>query len=99
MKKYVDVDLLKNEICKNKIMSRELIAQRILHIIDEQPAADVAEVKSGAWENMSEIGSAYVNTYRCSACGTTFWIDESPEDANYNYCPNCGAKMGKGQEC
>lgn len=35
-KKYIDVDLLKNEICKNKIMSRELIAQRILHIIDEQ---------------------------------------------------------------
>lgn len=44
MKKYVDVEKLKNEICKNKIMSRELIAQRILHIIDEQPAADVAEI-------------------------------------------------------
>lgn len=44
MKKYIDVDLLKNEICKNKIMSREFIAQRILHIIDNQPTADVEEV-------------------------------------------------------
>ena len=61
--------------------------------------SNVAEVKRGSWENMSEIDSAYVNTYRCSACGTTSWIDESPEDANYNYCPNCGAKMGKEQEC
>ena len=58
-------------------------------------AADVVEVKSGEWENMSEVDNAYVNTYRCSACGTTFWIDEIPKDVNYNYCPNCGAKMGE----
>ena len=95
MKKYIDADLLKNEICKNKIMSRELIAQRILHIIDNQPAADVAEFSHGKWENMTEVDSAYLNTYRCSDCGTTFWIDEIPEDANYNHCPNCGAKMDK----
>ena len=44
MKKYIDAEKLKNEICKNKLMSKELIAQRILHIIDEQPAADVAEI-------------------------------------------------------
>lgn len=95
MKKYIDVDLLKNEICKNKIMSRELITQRILHIIDNQPNADVEEVKHGKWENMTDIDSAYLNTYRCSACDTTFWIDEIPKDANYNYCPHCGAKMDK----
>lgn len=93
MKKYIDVDLLKNEICKNKIMSRELITQRILHIIDNQPAADVEKVNHRKWENMTDIDSAYLNTYRCSGCGTAFWIDEIPEDANYNHCPNCGAKM------
>ena len=97
MKKYIDADLLKNEICKNKIMSRELIARRILHIIDNQPAADVEEVNHRKWENMTDINSAYLNTYRCSGCGTTFWIDEIPEDANYNRCPNCGAKMDKEQ--
>ena len=42
--KYIDVEKLKNEICKNKLMSREIIAQQILHIIDEQPTADVAEI-------------------------------------------------------
>ena len=57
--------------------------------------ADVEEVKHGKWENMTDIDSAYLNTYRCSACGTTFWIDEIPKDANYNHCPNCGAKMDK----
>ena len=44
---------------------------------------------------MTDIDSAYLNTYLCSGCGTTFWIDEIPEDANYNHCPNCGAKMDK----
>lgn len=60
--------------------------------------ADFKEIVHGKWENMTDIDSAYLNTYRCSACGTTFWIDEIPKDANYNHCPNCGAKMDKEQE-
>lgn len=58
-------------------------------------ANNESEIVHGKWENMTEVNSAYLNTYRCSACGTTFWIDEIPEDANYNHCPNCGAKMDK----
>jgi|GEM_PF-691235 DNA-directed RNA polymerase subunit RPC12/RpoP len=106
MKKYVDADIVNlklKQICDNRNTSYGIQfggrAKDFAQLTDDIPAADVVEDKSGAWENMNEIDSAYVNTYRCSACGTTFWIDESPEDANYNYCPNCGAKMGKGQEC
>lgn len=55
----------------------------------------VTEIRHGKWENMTDVDSAYLNTYRCSVCGTTFWIDEIPEDANYNHCPNCGAKMDR----
>lgn len=101
-KKYIDVDLLKNEICKNKIMSRELIAQRILHIIDEQPTADVTEVKHGYWIDIPL--NVYNDMYgmnkhnkriKCSVC-TYAMPYEYPR---FHICPNCGAKMGKEQEC
>lgn len=94
MKKYIDMDLLKSEL-KDLNESERLYYMGVFDVINSQPAADVEEVKHGKWENMTDVDSAYLNTYSCSACGTTFWIDEIPEDANYNHCPNCGAKMDK----
>ena len=98
MKKYIDVDLLKNEICKNKIMSREFVAQRILHIIDNQSTADVAEVKHGNWIDvpLNVYDDRYgMNKYnlrtKCSVCEYAM----PREYPRFNICPNCGAKMDK----
>ena len=93
-KKYIDVDLLESEL-EDWDKSGRLYYMGVFDVINSQPAADVEEVNHRKWENMTDIDSAYLNTYRCSGCGTTFWIDEIPEDANYNRCPNCGAKMDK----
>ncbi len=51
--------------------------EQIVSIIDNIPTADVVEVKHGKWEGCE-----------CSLCGhfATYAND-------YNYCPNCGAKM------
>ena len=98
MKKYIDVDLLKNEICKNKIMSREFVAQRILHIIDNQPTADAAEVVHGKWIDvpLNVYDDRYgTNKYnlrtKCSVCEYAM----PREYPRFNICPNCGAKMDK----
>lgn len=51
-------------------------------ILDEQPAADVVEVRHGEW--------LYVHTYlrgRCSICQSPMQYDNQP------YCANCGARM------
>lgn len=30
----------------------------------------------------------------CSECDDEWWLDcDSPEDAGYHYCPNCGGKI------
>lgn len=88
-KKYIDADLLKTEICKNKIMSRELIAQRILHIIDTQPTADIKKVRHGEWLKREKEGGIFAS-YECSVCSAY------PTDGIITYyCPNCGAKMDK----
>ena len=97
MKKYIDADLLKNEICKNKIMSRELIAQRILHIIDNQPATDVVEIIHGKWIDVplnsdpNYFAYKYNLRTKCSVCDFAM----PREYPRFNICPNCGAKMDK----
>ena len=56
-------------------------------MIEELPAADVAPVRHGRWENGNPI---------CPVCGgdkfkdldADIWCDWQPA-----FCPNCGAKM------
>ena len=57
------------------------------------PAAKVSPVRHGYWieqENWA-LDDYY---YTCSACGEDYnTIDGTPD---YNFCPNCGAKMDGG---
>lgn len=70
---------------------------KVLDMIKQEPAADVAPVVHGEWKlhgNDDDLGS----TYWCSHC--YFQVDEElfyphgyDEEKPYNYCPRCGAKM------
>ena len=61
-----------------------------LQSISDMPAADVAEVVQGKWENGNPI---------CPVCGENkfkdldadIWCDWKPD-----FCQNCGARMGGG---
>lgn len=66
----------------------------IKHKVYDAPAAYVAPVKHGKW-----IGKQLDNFRKyevtCSNCG---WVgienyDSYNEPSDFNYCPNCGAKM------
>lgn len=71
-------------------------------VINEQPTADVVEVKHGEWlpyESEEPFGDESETTwYKCSVCGTDA-LGRCYEDEYYSYplrtdyCPNCGAKM------
>lgn len=52
--------------------------------IQAMPAADVVPVRHGHWYDVGSLSC------RCSACG----CKNNKETA---YCPNCGAKMDKGE--
>ena len=55
--------------------------------LKDMDAADVAPVRHGRWLQKKHkiFGNAY--DYVCSECGCDYAL------AEYNYCPNCGAKM------
>lgn len=94
-KRFIDANKLYDFIQKEKAWRQDRMRQprygqgkydayyEMLDIINEQPTADVQEVKHGEWKAEGDCGIT-----RCSVCGWT--IEEDIED---NYCRNCGAKM------
>ena len=50
---------------------------------------DVAPVRHGHW--VKEKSDVLIH-WRCSVCKNCYYLDEP----NANYCPNCGAKNGRG---
>ena len=80
-----DYELVSRMGCVDKGM----FTDGIEHAINIQPAVDAVEVVHGKW-----IDDTYSNgTYDadCSICGES--IKWNGCRNNFNYCPNCGAKM------
>lgn len=55
---------------------------------DDFMSADVQPVRHGRWEKNYD---GIMIWWECSECHHDAWYDG---DDLYNYCPNCGAKMG-----
>lgn len=64
-------------------------SEEVEQAIKDSPTVDAVEVKRGQWLNSHTVAF----TEECSQCG--FCVDWTGNGMlhNYNYCPNCGAKM------
>ena len=99
MARYIDADNLINELSAACMPIYEKGITGILgdnssiaDIINEQPTADVQEVKRGKWFKPSNdpIDS---KQWICSECKGLTETAYYCEHCYYNYCPNCGARM------
>ena len=70
--------------------------QRVKTLLLRQPAADVAEVVHGRWIDGAEDFTCGNHNAECSICRCYVSWDGCDED--FNYCPNCGAKMDGGED-
>ncbi len=70
----------------------DCIASEILSL----PAADVAPVVHGRWIDGAEDFTCGNHNAECSICRCYVSWDGCDED--FNYCPNCGAKMDGGNK-
>nr|DAE57312.1 MAG TPA: RimK-related lysine biosynthesis protein, Probable-dependent amine/thiol ligase family Amino-group [Caudoviricetes sp.] len=72
----------------------EICAQEINSI----PAADVAPVVHGRWDDSGRYTFPGGGTaVRCTECGCALTVSEYHLN-NWNYCPVCGAKMDGGAD-
>ena len=81
MTEYIERAALKRELAPYEENDFSQQMDVILVIVDEQPTADVVEVRHGRWVDSS-------NGWMCSEC---------EQDNTYAkpWCPNCGARMDK----
>lgn len=95
MSRYIDADKLYELIrtndyklaTKNGSIDYGMFTVGIKQAIDEQPTADVAEVRHGKWIDYVEKISGKIQI-TCSQCGRFLYVY-----LPYNFCPNCGARM------
>ncbi len=84
MSRYIDVDKLQETIYKR--VNNPAIRGWLNPLINEQPIADVKEVKHGQW-SWYRISEDYIYIkYACSQCHYT-----NPYATEF--CPHCGAQM------
>ena len=96
-KEYITKDRAKQFVCGhcNEVCSEEPCEPSDcdwMAFIDKEPAAAVVEVRHGWWERVIPTKSAakWSTKVSCSNCHSVGYM-------RYNYCPNCGASMDKGQ--
>ena len=98
-KEYIErevlVDHLENakEILWHDISLSSIYAAKLVDIflacVKVFPAADVAPVRHGVWASEE-------TAVTCTACGRSYDTDFEIKRnviSNFDYCPNCGAKM------
>ena len=92
-------------MAEKEYIEREALVERLkkeecdcewLWAILDIPAADVAPVKHGHWkkgkgyERPTENGFVHDDRYFCDCCG---WGCCCETKLDFNFCPNCGAKL------
>ena len=99
MSKYIDADAiikrLKSRFCDkcynyNGKWCRACLIADIICAIDDEPTADVEEVKRGRWIIDRKFGNDVMSDEQmviCSVCGKGIFYGKQ------NYCPNCGSRM------
>ena len=91
-------EYIKREALVHRLKSPYLfnITQRIFDIISEIPAADVAPVVHGRWDDSGRYTfPSGATAVRCTNCGCALTESEYRLN-NWNNCPVCGAKMDGG---
>ena len=58
--------------------------------VEQMPTVDAVEVVHGRWEYVK------FDIYRCSNCNGCSHVKEVMGKPDWDYCPNCGAKMDGG---
>ena len=102
MPRYIDANELFRETNKKiheaNSYRMAVVDGEFLGLIRDAPTADVAEVKHGNWV-YEQLDNFKMYKVICIECNAEYIgnYDAYNEPEDFNYCPNCGAKMDGGE--
>lgn len=89
MADYIDREAMIKQIERRERMligDKSISIAALKQFVRNRPAADVVPAIRGHWIPTTR---PYMNEYKdCSVCDYRTWYS-----SDFNYCPNCGAKM------
>ena len=98
MAEYIDREALLLRIDCHGTNKFGMLDEDIRAFVKAQPAADVAPVVHGRWDDSGRYTFPGGGTaVRCTECGCALTVSEYHLN-NWNYCPVCGAKMDGGAD-
>lgn len=99
MSRYIDADQLLEELCCDFTGqpfhgNRKVTIGNVRSQIEYLSILSAPKIETPIRGHWIEQEKPYVNTFECSNCRHWFvFEEETPTKNNYNYCPECGAKM------
>ena len=63
--------------------------------IARMPAVDAEPVRHGKWTARRPESRGYTEEFLCSVCDRIVYMPYMAKECDYEYCPNCGAKIDK----
>ena len=91
MKDYIERDLMLKQAGHLPIPLSLDEVRLLRRVINSIPAADVRETVRGKWGECEGYDECYGDSYPCSVCGRI-------EIGKPNFCSNCGAYNGGGDQ-
>lgn len=101
MSRYIDADKMISDTKAMKRIAEGIAIEGIIKYLEENSLTDVEEVEHGVWEWNPDGMDWGLGAWECSKCHhrnnmLPISKTESPYMfAGSNFCPNCGAKMGR----
>ena len=86
-------EYIERKALRDALYDADAITMSGVKILNQLPAADVAPVRHGRWEDSIDEWFG-TDVYTCSKCRESYVLVEgTPKENLWHYCPNCGAKM------
>ena len=92
--RLIDADALKQRMGEEHFRG---YGNAIILVMDA-PTVDAAPVVHGRWKAHKPDCRGYAAGFICSCCGSIVYAGYSMKECEYNYCPQCGAKMDGGAD-
>ena len=102
MKHIVDLDALGIGMANPAMFENRAYADgwnSLVTILHQAPVVDAEPVRHGRWKYLFDPPHTWTVHYSCKiACSNCKREFSRLEGVNFNYCPNCGAKMDGGKD-